>query len=171
MWPKEGYWNHGEVRPRLPRVPPKAMMESSPLEIPSSHPWLSSATVADASGVRAGCAIGPTLQPASFGTLPRWSDHRPLQRVRTRIRRYSAPPFSLFRVFFPPTTLGELPWWAMHVASRSILWLVCHWILQKGKDLRRVRRQHEEHHVRPLLFLFLGPIREPGGQPFRSRRY
>ena len=72
------------------------------------------------------------------------------------------PPFNLFRGFFSPPTLGELPWWAMHVASRSILWLVCHWILQKGKDLRRVRRQHEEHHVRPLLFLFLGPISDPG---------
>jgi hypothetical protein len=74
----------------------------STVRVPRPYPLLSSATVADGSGVRAGCEIGPTLQPASFGTLPRWSDHRPLQRVRTRIHRYSATPFQFISGFLSP---------------------------------------------------------------------
>jgi hypothetical protein len=75
---------------------PKAMIESSPLEYCWSArfmPLLSSATAAHGAGVCAGCEIGSTLQPASVGTLPRWSDHKPLQRVRNRVHRYRASPF------------------------------------------------------------------------------
>jgi hypothetical protein len=78
----------------------------------------------------------------------------------------TAPPFSIdFGVSFPCPPCARSPRWALLVACRSILWLVCRGVLQKGKDLRRVRRQHEEHHVRSPPFCSLPRTRFRLGNP------
>ena len=58
MWPLEGYWNEGEVRTLF--LGPCARITNETVSIR----WCT------------GCEVGASLQPAIFGTVPRWSDHR-----------------------------------------------------------------------------------------------
>jgi hypothetical protein len=104
MWPEEGYWNHGEVRPRLSVRTPEAMIEPSPLSTVRMHGSAICLAVPPQLMVRVCAQDAKSVRPCSPPALERCLGGRITDLYSGCGIAYAgtAPPFSIdFGVSFP----------------------------------------------------------------------